>query len=148
PLGHGCVRSPLPVSRRLPRRPAGRPPGRRTPSREPPHPPSGRAPGGAWSSPPGEARPGAGSESAELRPDAAEGGVGSPGSPQGEYNRIIIRVCLAKMPMGTLVNDGQGKQSSQVSEKMAAHWRLWPAAWLRARGTRSAAEAWMRHFEE
>jgi type IV secretion system protein VirB4 len=36
----------------------------------------------------------------------------------------------------------------QVNEQMAAHGRLWPAAWLRARGLATTAQVWMRHFEE
>jgi type IV secretion/conjugal transfer VirB4 family ATPase len=36
----------------------------------------------------------------------------------------------------------------QANDQMAAHGRLWPAAWLRARGLEPAAEAWTRYFEE
>jgi type IV secretion system protein TrbE len=36
----------------------------------------------------------------------------------------------------------------QVNEQMTTHGRLWPAAWLRARGLEPAAAAWMRHLQE
>ena len=36
----------------------------------------------------------------------------------------------------------------QVNEQMVTHGRLWPAAWLRARGLEKTAQVWMRHFEE
>jgi len=60
----------------------------------------------------------------------------------------VIGISLGLGPVALSFVGMAGREAIvQVNEQMSIHGRLWPAAWLRARGLETAAKAWMQVAE-